>query len=152
MVESAYGYRDAAKEILRQQEKLGVNLDAVFLPCGTGTTQAGLIMGLYGLEIDVFGLTVARPIERCKNVITNLLQKTVDKPVEWNVNVLESPIPYGETSESVLDTVKNVAQNDGLFLDPVYNAKSFWGMTEYLKNHHYDNVLYLNTGGTPNIF
>ena len=49
MVESAYGYRDAAKEILRQQEKLGVNLDAVFLPCGTGTTQAGLIMGLYGL-------------------------------------------------------------------------------------------------------
>lgn len=152
MVEAAYGYRDAAKEILRQQETLGVHFDAVFLPCGTGTTQAGLILGLKDTDIDIYGITVARPVERCKNVITSLLQKTIEKPVKWNVNVLESPIPYGETSDAVVDTIKTLAQNDGLFLDPVYNAKSFWGMTEYLKNYHFDNVLYINTGGTPNIF
>ena len=152
MVEAAYGYRDAANEILRQQETLGVRFDAVFLPCGTGTTLAGLLLGLKDTDIDIYGITVARPVERCKIVITNLLQKIEDKSFEWNVNVLKSPIPYGETSEAVLDTVEALAQNDGLFLDPVYNAKSFWGMTEYLKNHHYDNVLYINTGGTPNIF
>lgn len=152
MVEAAYGYRDAANEILRQQETLGVRFDAVFLPCGTGTTLAGLLLGLKDTDIDIYGITVARPVERCKIVITNLLQKIEDKSFEWNVNVLKSPIPYGETSEAVLDTVETLAQNDGLFLDPVYNAKSFWGMTEYLKNHHYDNVLYINTGGTPNIF
>lgn len=152
MVEAAYGYRDAANEILRQQKALGVHFDAVFLPCGTGTTQAGLIMGLKDSDIDVIGLTVARPVERCKSVITNMLQKTVNTPEEWNVNVLESKIPYGQTSEEVNETTKALAQKDGLFLDPVYNAKSFWGMTEYLKDNHYKNVLYLNTGGTPNIF
>ena len=152
MVEAAYGYRDAANEILRQQKALGVQFDAVFLPCGTGTTQAGLIMGLKNTGIDVIGLTVARPVERCKSVITNMLQKTVNTSEEWNVNVLESKIPYGQTSDEVIETTKALAQKDGLFLDPVYNAKSFWGMTEYLKENHFKNVLYLNTGGTPNIF
>jgi D-cysteine desulfhydrase len=152
MVEAAYGYRDAANEILRQQKTLGVQFDAVFLPCGTGTTQAGLIMGLKDTDIDVIGLTVARPVERCKTVITNLLQKTISTPEERKVNVLESKIPYGQTSVTVVDATKAIAQRDGLFLDPVYNAKSFWGMTEYLKENHFKNVLYLNTGGTPNIF
>lgn len=152
MVEAAYGYRDAANEILRQQEALDVQFDAVFLPCGTGTTQAGLIMGLKDTNIDVIGLTVARPVDRCKTVITNMLQNTVTSPEEWNVNVLESKIPYGQASEDVIETTNALAQKDGLFLDPVYNAKSFWGMTEYLKENHYKNVLYLNTGGTPNIF
>lgn len=152
MIEAAYGYRDAANEILRQQKALGVRFDAVFLPCGTGTTQAGLIMGLKDTDIDVIGLTVARPADRCKSVITNLLQKVETNPDEWNVNVLESKIPYGQTSDDVIETTKALAQKDGLFLDPVYNAKSFWGMTEYLKANHYKNVLYLNTGGTPNIF
>lgn len=152
LVEAAYGYRDAANEILRQQKALGVQFDAVFLPCGTGTTQAGLIMGLKDTDIDVIGLTVARPVERCKTVITNMLHKTITTPEKWNVNVLESKIPYGQTSDEVIETTKVLAQKDGLFLDPVYNAKSFWGMTEYLKENHYKNVLYLNTGGTPNIF
>ena len=152
MVEAAYGYRDAANEILRQQKALDVQFDAVFLPCGTGTTQAGLIMGLKNTGIDVIGLTVARPVERCKTVITSMLQKTVHTPEEWNVNVLESKIPYGQTSDEVIETTKALAQKDGLFLDPVYNAKSFWGMTEYLKENRFENVLYLNTGGTPNIF
>ena len=152
MLEAAYGYRDAANEILCQQKDLGVQFDAVFLPCGTGTTQAGLIMGLKDTDIDVLGVTVARPVERCKTVITNMLQKTVTTAEEWNVNVLESKIPYGQTSDHVIETTKFLAQNDGLFLDPVYNAKSFWGMTEYLKENSYNNVLYLNTGGTPNIF
>lgn len=152
MVEAVYGYRDAANEILRQQKALGVQFDVVFLPCGTGTTQAGLIMGLKDADIDVIGLTVARPIERCKTIITNMLQKTVTTPKEWNVNVLESKIPYGQTSNSVIETTKALAQKDGLFLDPIYNAKSFWGMTKYLEENNYKNVLYLNTGGTPNIF
>lgn len=152
MVEAAYGYRDAANEILRQQKALGVQFDAVFLPCGTGTTQAGLIMGLKDTDIDVIGLTVARPVERCKTVITNMLHNTITTTEKWNVKVLESKIPYGQTSDEVIETTKVLAQKDGLFLDPVYNAKSFWGMTEYLKENHYKNVLYLNTGGTPNIF
>lgn len=152
MVEAAFGYRDAAQEILRQQESMGLRFDAVFLPCGTGTTQAGLIMGLKDTDIEVFGLTVARPVERCKSVITNLLQETETKSVNWKVNVLESQIPYGQSTEAVTEMTKLLAQKEGLFLDPVYNAKSFWGMTEYLKKQHYNNVLYLNTGGTPNIF
>lgn len=152
MVEATFGYRDAATEILRQQNLLDVHFDAVFLPCGTGTTQAGLIMGFKDLGIEVIGLTVARSVSRCISEINSLLQLADCQDTRWGGQVLPSNIPYGQTTQAVIETTTTLAQRDGLFLDPVYNAKSFWGMTEYLKNNHYNNVLYLNTGGTPNIF
>lgn len=152
MAEAAFAYCEAAREILRQQETLGVSFEAVFLPCGTGTTQAGLVMGLQDADICVIGMTVARPPQRCVQEIRSLLQCTDDTHSEWEIQVRDSQIPYGKTTHAVVETAKALARSDGLFLDPIYNAKSFWSMTECLKENHYGNVLYLDTGGTPNIF
>lgn len=154
MVEAAFGYKDAANEIIEQQKELNVDFDAVFLPCGTGTTQAGLIMGFQHTNVDIIGITVARTTERCKEEISKLLQAAGNKKSDQvgGVQVLNSNIPYGQSTDAVIETTKALARKDGLFLDPVYNAKSFWTMTEYLKTHQFNSVLYLNTGGTPNIF
>ena len=72
MPEAAFGYIDAAKEIYNQLKSIACKIDAIFLPTGTGTTQAGLIYGLSG-KIPIYGVTVARSIERCKSEILNLL-------------------------------------------------------------------------------
>ena len=38
-------------------------------------------------------------------------------------------------------------------LDPVYNAKAFYGMTDLIgKKRICGNVVYINTGGLPGIF
>ena len=70
---AAFGYVDAAYEIQEQLKSNNMKIDAVFLPCGTGTTQAGLIHGFRNTNIPIYGVTVARSIERCQHEITRLL-------------------------------------------------------------------------------
>ena len=144
------GYTDAGKEILKQASNIEV--DAVFVPCGTGTTQAGLINGLGG-RIPVFGITVSRSANRCRQEIVDLLTSRNIGTDNTEICVLDNDIGYGEFSAEIMRIISELAESDGIFLDPIYNAKSFLKMTEYLKNHQeIKNAVYVNTGGQPNTF
>ena len=135
-----------------------MSFDAIFLPTGTGTTHAGLLYGF--ADTPIYGVTVARSVERCKSEIKNLLcemQKVDGRTVgNWDekIHVLEnSGMQYGKQDERLDVLRKEVAKSDGVFLDPIYNAKAFYGMKQFLeKNMSFQNVLYVNTGGSPNIF
>lgn len=72
----------------------------------------------------------------------------------YSINVLEQNIAkYGEVNESIRNVIKDVAEYNGVFLDPIYNAKSFLRMMEFLENEdRINSVLYINTGGSPNLF
>lgn len=160
MPEAAFGYVDASEEILKQAKQNHVDFDAIFLPCGTGTSQAGLIYGMEN-KVDIYGVSIARTAEKCKNVINDLLKDMLK--LDGNVvremgkiNVLfDSKSKYGLITDEIKQIAKKVAWTDGIFLDPIYNAKAFAGMIEFLKmsdGMNLKNVLYINTGGQPNIF
>lgn len=159
---AAMAYSDIMNEILIQSESLNVNFDAVFLPTGTGTTQAGLVHGKDKFKFGgvIYGVTVARKPERCKKEVINMLNGlgkigSHDKLYEESgINILENGgIEYGEVNSRIINIMKDLAKSDGILLDPIYNAKSFYAMIKYLiENNNYTNVLYLNTGGIPNIF
>ena len=72
----------------------------------------------------------------------------------YKYNVIDNDgTKYGKQSESCKAVARELANLDGIFLDPIYNAKAFDGMLRYIKKtSKYKNVLYINTGGTPNIF
>lgn len=143
-----YGYVEVAQRILHKD----VKFDAVFLPCGTGTTMAGMIYGMKA-QIPVYGITVARSVERCKDVITDLLNLNGYVPNDMEVNVLPCSIHYGERTVEIDEIIGRLLCSDGICLDPIYNAKSFLGMTAYIRQHsELSNILYINTGGQPNIF
>ncbi len=160
MPEGAFGYVDAAVEIQEQIAKENIHIDAVFLPCGTGTTQAGLIYGFKNTNVQVIGITVSRSVSRCKNEIKDTLESM--KKIKHETDECNFPkydviqgeeVLYGHTSGEIENTMKKIANTDGIFLDPVYNAKAFNGMERYLREHNgLKNVLYINTGGEPNIF
>ena len=155
-------YSDTMGEIINQGKTMNVEFDAIFLPTGTGTTQAGLVHGKdrFKFSGEIFGVTVARKIERCKEEIVDMIDglKETDsrnfRIKEENINILDNDgIKYGEVDKRVLEIMKDIIKSDGIPLDPIYNAKSFHVMMKYLsENKKMKNVLYLNTGGTPNIF
>lgn len=158
--EAVFGYHDAALEIREQAEQIGVKFDAVFLPCGTGTTQTGLIFGFHDTLTKVIGVTVARSVERCTQVIRDLIESVnYNTELKYKINdekicVLPSLFEYGGGITSELrDITRTIGQTDQIYLDPVYNAKSFLKMIDYLEEHsEMKNVLYVHTGGIPNIF
>ena len=120
---------------------------------------ATLIEYITSKHIDIVGITVARNIDRCiKEIDETLIQmQSLDGKIgerEYKFEVIDNDgTKYGKQSELSKNTVKQLAISDGIFLDPVYNAKAFTGMLRYIEEtRKYKNVLYINTGGTPNIF
>ena len=157
--EAAFGYVDASKEIIKQLDENQCSMDAVFLPCGTGTTQAGLTYGFAGTNTEIIGVTIARSIERCNEEIDDILRgmekiDIYESTKKYNYCVIENDgSKYGEKNNNIDELIKEIAISDGIFLDPIYNAKAFMGMKKELERQQkYKNVLYINTGGTPNIF
>ncbi len=148
--EASFGYVDASHEIEEQLNSANINIDSVFLPCGTGTTQAGLVYG-FSDNINIVGISISRSIERCLKEISDTLSLMGGKAD--NLTVIRDDTDYGRITPEITEIIKEVAKSDGIFLDPVYNARAFLGMLNYLhQNPNLDNVLYLNTGGQPNLF
>lgn len=158
---AVFGYVDAMKEIMDQSREVGVEFDSIYLPTGSGTTQAGLLLGkqLYSYYGAIYGLSVDSPVTKCKREINELLCSAYDlyegiKTVpESDVLLLENSTKYGEIDENAVWITNELIKSDGICLDPIYNAKSFWKMVCELKTQsNGGNVLYINTGGLPGIF
>lgn len=69
---------DAVKELKRQCDQQGYKPDYVFLASGTGSTQAGIVVGLDLVgwsDVKCIGISVARQQERGKQVITDFANK-----------------------------------------------------------------------------
>ena len=87
--------------------------------------------------------------DNVKNYMDTINLKIDDKSI--NVIILDDWLlgGYGKYDSSVVGLVRDVINIDGVFLDPVYSGKAFYGMTEYLrKNRICDkNILFVHTGG-----
>jgi len=61
------GYIFAIKELKKQFDKINTIPNFIILSTGTGTTQAGLILGakIFNYKINIICISVARKKERC---------------------------------------------------------------------------------------
>lgn len=157
-------YIDAYEEIIKFEEEKNVKLDYIFHPSGTGTTQAGLIIGnrVKKDKAKIIGISIARKSEYGKNIIANSIKeyeiekKIKLKNIEEDINLVDDYIleGYGKFNEEIKKTVIDMLMTEGIPLDFTYTGKAFWGMKDYIKNNNIQgkNILFVHTGGTPIFF
>ena len=58
---------------------------------------------------------------------------------------------YGLYDGRIRDCIRREYCRNGLPLDPIYTAKAYWGMQEYIQQQQLSGkkILFLHTGGTP---
>ena len=59
---------------------------------------------------------------------------------------------YGVITENETTAIKELAQQEGILLDPVYTGRAFFAMMDYLKKKKIPsnaNILFWHTGGLP---
>lgn len=157
----AIGYLTCGDEINRQLK----DIDAVVVPTGSGSTHAGLLTGLRlsGNTCDVFGICVRRnqgqQTERMKTVLTKLADvlNINAKPLVDAINIRDGALApgYGLVSDGTREAIALMARHEGIFLDPVYTAKTFAGLLGLLKQGHIQTgqkIVMLHTGGLPALF
>jgi len=157
------GYVRCAKEIVAQITAQALTFDHIVLATGSAGTQAGLLAGLIAENIDipVLGICVSRDTQAQKDIVHDLLEKTlnyINLPISLAKNSVFTDGSYygkgyGITTEATIDAVKQCAQLEGLLLDPVYTGKGMAGLIDLAKQGKLgQNILFLHTGGSQGLF
>ena len=154
-------YVAAWQEIRRQTPLM---FDYMFLASGTGTTQAGLLIGKTedASKTRIVGISIARNAERGMAVLedsfdmySRVYDLTISVPVDERIfDDRYVGGGYGMVTPEIVRIIKDVYRTDSIVLDPIYTAKAFWGMNRYLENQFITgkNILFLHTGGLPGLF
>ncbi|TYB71874.1 pyridoxal-phosphate dependent enzyme [Bizionia saleffrena] len=62
---------------------------------------------------------------------------------------------YGVITENEKKAMRELAQTEGIILDPVYSSHAYYGMIDHLVNNKIEkgsNILFWHTVGLPAIF
>ena len=150
---------EAVEELSRQIEKP----DYIFLASGTGSTQAGIVVGLDRVgwsDVKCVGISVARQYDRGKQVITEFanmlaehygMNESYDDRILFNTDYLyggyEQFIPVMEVY------LKKAMRDTGLMFDTTYSGKALYGMMDIIKKNSLQNkkIVFWHTGGIMNL-
>lgn len=150
---------EAVEELARQIEKP----DYIFHASGTGSTQAGIVVGLekagWG-DVKVIGISVARQQERGKQVIAefaNMLGEHYGMKKDFNDDIIFcTDYLYGgyeQFTSEMAEYLERAMRETGLMFDTTYSGKGFYGMMDYVKKNRLDdkNIMFWHTGGLMNL-
>lgn len=147
-------YAKVIDETLEELESRKICPATIFLPCASGTTQAGILCGAAKRKLPkVVSFAVANTPAKAEKGINRLIQSAVeylpqgfvpDKVMVQNCGKNE----YGHPDEELLALRAKILAQDGIGLDPTYNINAFYGMVQQLmQTPGTEDVLYINTGG-----
>ena len=152
------GYVDCVRE-LRDQ---GMTFDHIICAEGSGGTMAGLALGakLYmpgarvtGMMVDTdpFDEITVRLMREAAALLGEEISISRD---DFDLRDLCGP-GYAIPSEEGNAAVAMMAQNEGIFLDPVYTGKAFAGLVAMAKEGAFapeDRLLFVHSGGAGGLF
>lgn len=154
---------DAVIELKRQCEQQGYKPDYVFLASGTGSTQAGIVVGLdlvgWG-DVKCVGISVARQAERGKEVIAEFanmlashygMQKDYTDSILFNTDYLCGG--YEKFTSEMKVFLDKTTAHTGLVFSTTYSGKGFYGMMREIAKQGLQgkNIMFWHTGGLMNV-
>ncbi|MFQ5706797.1 MAG: D-cysteine desulfhydrase family protein [bacterium] len=161
----ALGYLRACEEIARQVKSMRLRLHHIVVAVGSGGTYAGLLMGkyLFDLGVEIHGINVCDDAAFFRKRIVAILREAkkrfrLDFDFKQNdIKIIDGYVGkgYALSSQEEIDTIKRVAQSEGIVLDPVYTGKAMRGLVDQIRQGHFkagENVLFIHTGGIFGLF
>ncbi|HUU20547.1 MAG TPA: pyridoxal-phosphate dependent enzyme [Sedimentisphaerales bacterium] len=157
-----WGYLSASLELITQLEELCVSPGRLYVACGRGTAQAGLLLGLrlLGCSLSVIGVSVARSSVRCQNEIHTVIgefceQHKLDNPVsETDIEIDDRWIGagYDAVPPERWQIIAEEARRNALLLDPIYTGRTMQAVLDYVSRGGREKVIFVHTGGLPGLF
>ena len=154
---------DAVRELKRQCDEEGYKPDYIFLASGTGSTQAGIQVGLDLVgwsDVKCVGISVARRLPRGAEVIADFanmlawhygLEKDYTDKILFTTDYLYGG--YEQYTPEMAAYLNEAMKKTGLLFDTTYSGKGFYGMMNEIKKNHLEEkkIIFWHTGGIMNI-
>ncbi len=158
-------YVDGAEELAGQFASFDVVPDWLYVTVGAGITMAGLVLGFkhLGVETRVVGVSANSSTDFLNNRIADYANNAAallgldTRVTSDDFDVFDEYIGpgYGETYPEAVSTIRFVAREEGLLLDPVYTGKCMTALRDQIAvgNIRDDQtVVFVHSGGAPNLF
>jgi len=156
----ATGYVACAQEIQDQMFDLGTSMDAVVCASGSSGTQAGLVTGMVGcnMNIPVIGINVGVTEKGQADEVYELARETA-LYLGINATIPRGAVicfddymgpGYSLPTPEMARAVKLLAETEGILLDPVYTGKTMAGLIDLCRKGYFkkgQKVLFVHTGG-----
>lgn len=154
---------EAVGELKRQCMIDGWIPDYVFLASGTGSTQAGIAVGLDIVgwnDVKLIGISVARQQKRGREVVVDFanmlagyygISHNYEDKIIFTADYLMGG--YEQFTREMKSYLDEVMQETGLMFDTTYSGKGFWGMMQEIRRLGLQNkkILFWHTGGLMNL-
>ena len=152
------GYVDCVREIAEQ----GFAFDHIVCAEGSGGTMAGLALGaklhmplarVHGMMVDTdpFEEITLRLMREAAALLGEEMEITKE---DFSLRDLCGP-GYAIASREGNAAVAMMAENEGIFLDPVYTGKAFAGLIQLAREGAFkpgERVLFVHSGGAGGLF
>ena len=154
---------EAVEELKRQCDVEGWKPDYIFHASGTGSTQAGIAVGLDKVgwsDVKLVGISVARQQQRGREVIVefaNMLAEHYGMPQDYEEKIIFTADylmgGYEQYTEEMKSYLEELMRDTGLMFDMTYSGKGFWGMMQEIKclGLQDKKILFWHTGGLMNL-
>ena len=161
----AVAYANGFRELLVQAQEAGVNITHVRHASGSGSTQAGLVVGAKALapEVRIIGISTGGSKAAGEANVLAIARETVEAMgLELEIGPEDIVVHddyvgegYGILNLGVVEAIARTARAEGILLDPVCTGKAMTGLLDLVRNGELtttDTVVFLHTGGTPALF
>jgi D-cysteine desulfhydrase len=162
------GYVKGMEEIANDLTAIGAedfDETTVLSATGSGGTTAGLVLGakLLGLDLRVTGVNVCDDEDYFVSEIGRICQGFIkDYSVDIAINSSDIDIVDGYvgrgcalSTQEELKAIYDLAQLEGVVLDPVYTGKAFYGMVSEIRKNRSafgKRIVFVHTGGLFGLF
>ena len=154
---------EAVEELKRLCDAEGWKPDYIFHASGTGSTQAGIAVGLDKVgwsDVKLVGISVARQQQRGREVVVefaNMLAEHYGMPQDYEEKIIFTADylmgGYEQYTEEMKSYLEKVMMETGLIFDTTYSGKGFWGMIQEITRLGLQDkkILFWHTGGLMNL-
>jgi 1-aminocyclopropane-1-carboxylate deaminase len=146
---------EAAKGCAELVTELPQTFDHIFCACGTGTTAAGILNGINGLQlptrlnaVPVFknGAFIRDEIEKYMKPYPALSkgEGSFDLHKDYHFG------GYGKTTPELINFVKTFIAETGILIEPVYTGKMLYAIFDLAHKNHFEpgsHILAIHSGG-----
>ena len=156
------GYVGFVEELRAQEQELGFRFDYLVVCAVTGSTQAGMVVGLAadGRAERVIGIDASAKPEQTRTQVLRIARHTaalveLGREINDDEVILDTRYAgpaYGLADEGTLEAIRLCARQEGMLTDPVYEGKSMHGLISRVLQGEFpegSRVLYVHLGGAP---
>jgi len=154
-----WGYARMMGELKQDLKDAGIDAAHVVSAVGSGGTYAGILAGIGIHELTHRCSTTGILVSDDKAYFDEKVSSDLARWTADYENSADLPSAnfddrfiapgYGRANPEIFQLIHSLAKQEGLFLDPVYSGKAFFGMLQRMKEGliEEDDVVFVHTGG-----